>query len=82
VRRCVLGNLAGPDPITCLLAAAPREWGKWNKPLRQDGEGLPAWAADPTPDPKTLAPVIVRLSKSAAVAENRRVMAERTQPRQ
>jgi hypothetical protein len=82
VRRRLLGNVTGADPIACLLAAPQRERREWNQPLRQDREGLPAWATDPAPYPETLVSVIVRLPESTAVAEDRPVMADRTQPRQ
>src|SRR5262245_3057037 len=51
-----------------------------NEPFRQDGEGLPAWMADPTANPNNLTSVIVRLAEPPTVADDRPVMAERAQP--
>jgi len=51
-----------------------------NEPFRQDGEGLPAWMADPTANPNSLTSVIVRLPEPPTVPDDRPVMAERAQP--
>ena len=48
-----------------------------NQPFRQDGEGLPAWMADPAADPNALVSVIIRLPESPAVADDRLAMAKR-----
>jgi hypothetical protein len=78
----LLRNVAGADSFACLLATPPGEMRERNEPFRQDGEGLPAWMADATADPNTLMSVIVPLAESPAVAGDRPVMAERTQPRE
>ncbi len=44
--------------------------------------GLPAWAADHAASPDLMVSLIVRLPESAAVADDRPVMAERTSARQ
>jgi hypothetical protein len=50
------------------------------QPIRQDREGHPAWLAESSPHPDALAPIIVALTKPAAVADDRLVTAERTPP--
>ena len=75
--RCrLLGNIAGADSIACLLATPQSEMRERNKPFRQDGEGLPAWMADPTADPKALMSVIVRLPESPSVPDDRLIPAK------
>jgi hypothetical protein len=50
--------------------------------IRQDREGLAARLTKSAPHPQARAPVIVTLTKSPAVADDRIVMANRTAPRQ
>jgi len=50
--------------------------------IRQDREGLAARLTDSAPHPDPCAPVIVALTKSPAVADNRVVSANGTAPRQ
>jgi len=50
--------------------------------IRQDSEGLAARLTDSAPHPDACAPVIVALTKSPAVADNRVVSAKRTASRQ
>jgi hypothetical protein len=82
VRYCLLGSITGADSPACLLAAPQGKMREWNQPFRQDGEGLPAWMADPAADPDALVPVIVRLPESPSVAKDRLALAERAHPRQ
>jgi hypothetical protein len=67
----LLGNVTGADSLACLLATPQSEMRERNQPFRQDGEGLPAWMADPTADPNALVSVIVRLPESSSVADDR-----------
>jgi hypothetical protein len=82
VRCCLLGRLTTADSITCLLATPQREMSGWSQPFRQDRKGLPAWVADPAASPDVVVFFIVRLPESAAMADDRPVMAERTSARQ
>ena len=82
MRRGLLGHVAGTDSLARLLPTSQGEMREWKEPFRQDGEGLAAGMADPTADPDPLMSVIIRLPESPAMADDRSVMAERTQPRQ
>jgi hypothetical protein len=77
----LLGNVAGTDSLARLLATSQGEMCEWNEPFRQDSEGLAAWMADSTADPDPLMSFIIRLPEPPAMADDRSVMAERTQPR-
>jgi len=73
----LLGTFTGADLLACLLPTPQGEMPGRDQPSRQDGEGLPAWMADPAADPDTLVSVIVCLPESTSVADDRVVMAKR-----
>ena len=52
------------------------------QPVRQYGERLPARSTNPATHPDAFVLVIVRLPESPSVADDRVVVAQRTQPRQ
>jgi hypothetical protein len=53
-----------------------------HQPVRQDSKRLPARSTNPTPYPDAFVLVVVRLPESPSVADDRVVVAQRTQPRQ
>lgn len=53
-----------------------------HQPVRQDGESLAAWPANPAPHPDAIVSVVVDMAEPPAVASDRVVPAERAQPRQ
>jgi len=77
MRYRLLGTFTNADTLACLLATPQGEMRERNQPFRQDGEGLPAWMADPAADPNALVSVIIRLPESPAVADDRLAMAKR-----
>ena len=82
MRRCLLSSVAGDDPLAGLLPARHAEMPRRRQPVRQDGEGLAARPANPTPHPDAIVLIVVGLAKPPAVANDRVVPAERAQPRQ
>ena len=82
VRCCLLGRVAGADPLTGLLSTPQAEMPGRRQPIRQDREGLPARLTDSAPHPDAFVPVIVGLTESPSVADDRVVLANRTSPRQ
>jgi hypothetical protein len=82
VRRRLLGNDTNADSVACLLATPQSEMRERNEPIRQNGERFPAWMANAAADPDALVSVIVRLSESPSVADDRLPLAKRAHPRQ
>jgi hypothetical protein len=82
VGHCLLGRVTGTDPLTGLLAATQAVVPGRRQPIRQDRESLPARLTDSAPHPHADAPVIVALTKSPSVADDRVAMANGTSPRQ
>jgi hypothetical protein len=82
VRHGLLSRVAGTDSVTGLLSTAQGIVSRGYQPVGQNGEGLPARPTNPTPHPDMFAPVVVCLTKSPTVANDRGVSAKRTSPRQ
>jgi hypothetical protein len=78
----LLNGVAGDDPLAGLLPARHAEMSRRSQPVRQNGEGLSARTANPTPHPDAFVLVIVSLPESPAVANDRVFLAERAQSRQ
>src|SRR5215831_5979823 len=82
VRDGLLSRIAGTDPVTGLLSTAQAVVPRRHQPVGQNREGLPARSTNPTTHPDVFTPVVVRLSKSPSVADDRGSSAKRTSPRQ
>jgi hypothetical protein len=78
----LFSSVAGHDSLAGLLPARHAEMSRRRQPVRQNGEGLPARTANPTPHPDAFVLAIVSLAESPAVANDRVVLTERAQPRQ
>ena len=59
------------DPLTGLLSATQAVMPGRRQPIGQDREGLPARLTDPAPHPDAFVPVIVGLTESPSVADDR-----------
>ena len=79
---CLLHRVTGTDPLPGQLPTPQSVVPGRRQLIRQDREGLAARLTDSAPHPDAGAPVIVALTKSPAVADDRIVMANRTAPRQ
>jgi hypothetical protein len=82
MRHCLLSSVAGGNPLAGLLPARHAEMARRREPIRQDGEGLAAGPADPTPNPDAIVPVVVGSAEPPAMADDRLVQTEGAQPRQ
>ena len=82
VRHGLLSRIASTHSVTSLLSTAQAVVSRWHQPVRQNGEGLPAWPTNPTPHPEVFSAVVVCLTKSTSVTNDRGVSAKRTSPRQ
>jgi hypothetical protein len=82
VRGCLLHRVTGTDALTGQLSTPQSVAPGRRQLIRQDREGLAARLTDSAPHPQARAPVIMALTKSPAVADDRIVMANRTAPRQ
>ena len=78
----MLDGVAGGDPLVGLLATVQGVMSGWCKPIRQDGEGLPARLADSAPHPAALVPVIVTLTESPSMTDDGVFPTNWTSPRQ
>jgi hypothetical protein len=78
----LLGRIAGGDPLASLLPAGKAVMPKRRQPIRQDREGFITRLTDSAPHPDVFVPVIVALTESPSVADDRVVAANRTSPRQ
>ena len=81
MRCCLFGRVTGADPLTGLLSTMQAVGRGRREPIGQDREGLAARVTDPTPHPDACMPVVVALTESAPVADNRVVLADWTSPR-
>ena len=77
MRRCLLGG----DRLVRLLATAQSVMPGGCKPIRQHREGLPARLTDSAPYPAALAMVIVPLTESPSMTDDRVFLTNRTSPR-
>ena len=80
VRCCVFATVAGGDPRAGLLSTVQAVVPARREPIRQDREGLLARPTDSTSNPEAFAPVIVALTESPSVADDRVVPADWTSP--
>jgi hypothetical protein len=82
MRCCTLGRLTGSDPLAGLLSTPQAVVSERHQPIRQYREGLLAWFTDSAPYPDGSVLVVMALTKSPSMADDRVVMANRTAPRQ
>jgi hypothetical protein len=82
VRCGLLGSITGRDVLTGLLSAVKSVVAVWRQPIGQDGEGFPARLTDSTPHPDAFVLVIVALTQSPSVADDRVITANGTSSRQ
>jgi hypothetical protein len=82
VGRSLLDRIAGGNPFVRLLATAQSVMARGCKPLRQDCEGLLARLTDSAPHPVALALVIVALTESPSMTDDRILPTNWTSPRQ
>jgi hypothetical protein len=78
----LFGRLTGADPLTGLLSTMQAVVPGRRQPIRQDREGLAARVTDSPPHPDACVSVVVALTESPAVADDRVVTADWTSPRQ
>jgi hypothetical protein len=82
VRYCLFGRVTGADPLTGLLSTMQAVVPGRRQPIRQDREGLAARVTDSPPHPDACVPIVVALTESPAVTDDRVVTANGTSPRQ
>jgi hypothetical protein len=82
VRRCLLGGITGADSLTRLLATVQSVVPVWRKPIGQDREGLRARMTDSATHPAALALVVVPVTESPSMTDDRVFLANWTSPRQ
>src|SRR5512139_2207220 len=82
VRRCLLDRITGGNPFVGLLATVQGVMPGGCKPMRQDREGLPARLTDSASHPAALALVIVALTESPPMTDDRILPTNWTSPRQ
>ena len=82
MRRCLLNGIACGDALTGLLPALQAKRRRRSEPIGQDREALPARTTDSTSHPDAFMLVIVALTESPSVADDRVVAANGTSPRQ
>jgi hypothetical protein len=78
----LFARVASGDSLTGLLSTMQAVVPGRRKPIGQDREGLAARLTDSTSHPEVCVPVIVALTKSPSVADDRVVTANGTSPRQ
>ena len=78
----MLDRLTGSDPLAGLLSTSQAVVSERHQPIGQYREGLPAWLTDSAPHPDAFVPLIVGLTKSPSVADDRVVSTNWTSPRQ
>ena len=81
VWRGLLGRVTGRDALTGLLPAAKAVGAGWRQRIGQDGKGLPARLTDPAPHPDAFVLVVVSMTESSSVANDRVLLANGTSPR-
>jgi hypothetical protein len=82
VRRRSFSSIAGGEVLARLLPAMKAVVAGWRQPIGHSGESLVARSTDPTPHPKAFVPVIVSLTQSPSMADDRLIAANGTSPRQ
>jgi hypothetical protein len=82
VRCCLLRGIACGDALTGLLSALQAKRRRRSEPIGQDREGLPTGVTNPTTHPNALVPVVVGLTQSLPMADDRAFEANRASPRQ
>ena len=82
VRRGSFGGVTGGKVLTGLLSAVQGERGRRSQPAGQDCEALPARLANPAPHPDGFVLVIVALTPSPPMADDRVITANRASPRE
>ena len=82
LRRCLLSSITSGEVITRLLPTVQAERRRWRQPIGQDREALPAWLADPPPHPDGFVLIVVVLTQSPPVANDRVITANRASPRE
>ena len=82
MRSGLLDRITSGDPLTGLLPTPQAVVPGRCQPIGQDGEGLPTRLTDSPSHPDAFALVIVALTESLSVADDRVVSASRTSPRQ
>ena len=82
MRGGLIGRVAGGKPLTGQLPASQRERCAGDQPIRQNGKGLSAGAADATAHPDSLMLVVVGAPKPPSMTHNGVSPAQRTAPRQ
>jgi len=78
----LLGRIAGGDPLARLLPAVKAVMPERRQPIGQDREGFLTRLTDSAPHPDAFVLVIVALTESPSVADDRVVAANGTSPRQ
>jgi hypothetical protein len=78
----LLNRITGGDALAGLLSTLQAVMPGRRKPNRQDGEGLATGLADSAPHPEACVPVVVALTESPSVADDRVITANGTSPRQ
>jgi len=78
----LLGSFTGGKVITSLLPTVQGERRRWRQPIGQDREALPARLADPAPHPDGFVLVVVALTQSSPMADDRVITANRASPRE
>jgi hypothetical protein len=82
MRCCLLNRIPCGDVRTGLLSATQTEMSRRRQPIGQDRERLAARVTDPTTHPDACMPVVVALTESPAVADDRVLTTNWTSPRQ
>jgi len=78
----LLSSITSGEVITRLLPTVQGERRRWRQPIGQDREALPARLADPAPHPDGFVLIIVALTPSPPVADDRVVTANGASPRE
>ncbi len=82
MRSRLLRTVASADSLAGLLSTIQAEMSERCQPVRQDCEGLLAGPTDSATRPEDVALIIVALTESSSVADDRVIVADRTSPRQ
>ena len=82
VRHCLFHGITGGEVLTGLLSATQAERRRRHQPIGQDREGLATRVADSASHPNAFVPVVVSLTGTPSMANDRVVLADRTSPRQ
>ena len=77
---CLFGRIAGGDAFAGLLPTVQAVVPGRRQPIGQDREGLPARLTDSAPHPDPFVPVIVALTESPAMTDDRVDTANGTSP--